>query len=368
MSADVSLHPDVGGDPDPVEEDRAAGVGARLVRTVLTQRIALLGVLIVLVLVWFSSLSAGGYLTASYDGSYIASSLIDAVPLAMLALAELVVIVSGRGGIDLSVGSTVSLAGMVFGFAYGQWHWPLVPAILLTVLAGGVLGGVNGVLIARLRFPALIATLATYYAYQSIAVVINHQQPISSAKIQALYSITSGVYLPLVGGFVPAIPLGVFTFLLPTVVVLWLLIARTAYGRRLFAIGTNDVAAAWSGIPVPPTRARAYVLAGVIAGLVSVYLTAQFASARPDAGTSGSGLALPAITIAVLGGVAITGGVGRVAGVVLAALLITWIDSGILLYFVGNDGTQYQLAALGIVLVFAALLNSATSRRYGGER
>jgi ribose/xylose/arabinose/galactoside ABC-type transport system permease subunit len=102
--------------------------------------------------------------------------------------------------------------------------------------------------------------------------------------------------------------------------------------------------------------------------LVAVYICAQFASARPDAGTTGNGLALPAITVAVLGGVAITGGIGRVAGVVLATVLITWLNAGILLAFTGNDGSQFQLLALGLVLVFAALLNGITSRRYGGSR
>ena len=134
------------------------------------------------------------------------------------------------------------------------------------------------------------------------------------------------------------------------------------------AIGTNDTAGEWAGLPVKDTRFKAYVYAGVISGLVAVVTVAQFASARPDAGVSGSGMALPAITIAVLGGVAITGGIGRVAGVVLAALLIVWLNAGILLAFVGNEGSQYQLLALGTVLVFAALLNGITNRRYGGSR
>ena len=116
------------------------------------------------------------------------------------------------------------------------------------------------------------------------------------------------------------------------------------------------------------TRFKAYVYAGLISGLVAVVTVAQFASARPDAGVSGNGMALPAITIAVLGGVAITGGIGRVAGVVLATLLIVWLNAGILLAFVGNEGSQYQLLALGAVLIFAALLNGLTTRRYGGSR
>ena len=351
----------------PVNGERE-GTGARILRAVLTQRITLLVILLIAVVAWMSILSAGGYLTASYDPDYMSAALVDAVPLAMLALAEMIVILSGRGGIDLSVGSIVSLTGMIFGFAYGQWGWPLWAAVLLAPVVGGLLGAVNGFMVARLRFPALIATLATYYAYKSLAIVINEQQPISTPPIQDLYGLTSSVEIPVIGRNIPDVPLGVFTFLLPTVVIVWLLLVRTTYGRRLFGIGTNDVAARWSGIDVAATRMRAYVAAGIVAGLVAVYVTAQFASARPDAGTSGSGLALPAITIAVLGGVAITGGIGRVSGVVLAAVLITWLNAGILLYVPGNEGTQYQLFALGVALVFAALLNSITTRRYGGTR
>lgn len=350
--------------PAPTREPLAA----RLLRALLTQRIVLLAVLIVAVVVWFSVMDVGGYLTAPYDPDYLASSLINAVPLVMLGLAELLVILSGRGGIDLSVGAIVSLAGMVFGFTYGQWGWPLGLAIAATAAFGGLCGALNGFLVSYVGFPALIATLATYYAFKSLAIVVNNQRPISTPEIQDLFSLSRSVEIPVIGGELPDVPLGIFTFMLPTVVVVWILLARTSYGRRLYAIGTNDVASRWAGLPVRDTRFKAYVYAGVISGLVAVVTVAQFASARPDAGVSGSGMALPAITIAVLGGVAITGGIGRVSGIVLATLLIVWLNAGILLAFVGNEGSQYQLLALGVVLVFAALLNGLTNRRYGGSR
>ncbi|BAL88968.1 putative ABC transporter permease protein [Actinoplanes missouriensis 431] len=339
-----------------------------ITRLFLTQRIPLLAVLIVIVVVTFFINDAGGYLTAPYDFDYMSASLINAVPLAMLGLAEMLVILSGRGGIDLSVGAIVSLAGMVFGFAYGEWGWPLWMAIIATAGFGALCGAINGFLVSYIGFPALIATLATFYAFKSIAIVINNQQPISTAPIQDLFSLSKSVELPIIGQYIPDVPLGIFTFLLPTVVAVWLLLARTAYGRRLYGIGTNDVAARWAGLPVRDTRFKAYVYAGLISGLVAVVTVAQFASARPDAGVSGNGMALPAITIAVLGGVAITGGIGRVAGVVLATLLIVWLNAGILLAFVGNEGSQYQLLALGAVLVFAALLNGLTNRKYGGAQ
>jgi len=226
----------------------------------------------------------------------------------------------------------------------------------------------TGFLIAYVGFPALIATLATYYIYKSVAIVIHDQRSISPNVIQDFFPSARSVEIPLVGGSLPNVPLGIFTFLIPTMLVVWLLLARTTCGRRVYAVGTNDVAARWAAIDVRDARFKAYVISGIVSGLVAVVTVGQFASARPDSGVSGNGMALPAITIAVLGGVAITGGIGRVAGIILATLLIVWLNAGILLALEDNQGSQYQLLALGAVLVFAALLNGVTTRRYGGTR
>ncbi|MEV7694285.1 ABC transporter permease [Microbacterium sp. NPDC089189] len=346
--------------------ERPRSWGSRALQALLTQRIVLLAVLIVLLLGIMTALDAAGQLAGAYNADYLAAALISAVPLALLGLAQLIVIASGRGGIDLSVGSIVSLTGIVFGYLYGIAELPLVVAIVLTILAGALAGAVNGILVSYIGFPALIATLATFYMYRSLALVVSGQKPINSPAIQSFYDAARAVELPVIGGALPLVPLGVFTFLLPAVVIVWIALNKTTWGRRVYAIGTNDVAAVWAGIGNKSTRASAYVLSGAISSIVAIYTVAQFASARPDAGTSGNGMALPAITIAVLGGVAITGGIGRVAGVVLATLLIVWLNAGILLLVPGNEGTQMQLFALGAVLVFAALLNGLTKRRYGG--
>ncbi len=338
----------------------------RTARLLLTDRVAFLVALLVLLVVWMRILSQGDYLVAPYDAGYMASALESFVPLCLLALAELFVIVSGRGGIDLSVGSMVSLAGMGFGFMVGQWHWPPALAVVATLVAGLVLGAVNGLLVAVLRFPALIATLATYYAYSSLALLSNADAPISAMPVQRLHDMTS--YLKPPGGL-PAVPQQVLTFLLPCAVLVWLLVNRTTYGRRLYAVGTNEGAARFAALPVVSVRFRAYALSGLLSGVVAIVTVGQFASARPDAGTVGNGMALPAITIAVLGGVAITGGIGRVGGVIVSALFVVWLNAGILLYFEGSQGSQFQLFALGAVLIVSALLNSVTLRRgLGGAR
>jgi ribose transport system permease protein/erythritol transport system permease protein len=333
----------------------------RVLRLALTERVVLLAVLLVVVVVWFRVLGDGGYLVAPYDVRYLGNALESMVPFALLAIAELFVIVSGRGGIDLSVGAIVSLAGMVFGLMVGEWGWPLLPSIVACVAVGGLLGAVNGALVAYLRFPALIATLATYYAYSSLALVSNANAPISTPPIVALHSLTRNVHLPLL----PPVPLHVFTILVPCAVLTWVVLSRSTYGRSLYAVGTNDIAAGYATQPVTRTRFTAYVVSGLLSGVVALVTVAQFASARPDAGVVGNGMALPAITIAVLGGVAIQGGIGRVGGVVVAALLVTWLNAGMLLAFEGSEGSQYQLLALGLVLVLSALLNTLALRRYG---
>jgi len=353
--------------PAQAPDRPAASWGKKLILGLLTQRLILLAVLVVIVLVAMSLLDANGYLTAPYDADYLAASLINAVPLAMLGLAQMLVILSGRGGIDLSVGAIVSLTGIIFGFAYGPLGLPLPIALLITVLAGAAAGAVNGLLVATFGFPALIATLATFYAYKSLALVVSGQRPISSPSIQDFYSAARPVEIPLIGGGLPNVPLGVFTFLIPVVLIVWIVVNKTTFGRQLYAIGTNDIAARWAGLPADRTRFFAYLLSGVISSLVAVVTVAQFASARPDAGVSGNGMALPAITIAVLGGVAITGGIGRVGGIVLATLLIVWLNAGILLAFEGNDGTQFQFLALGVILLAASLLNTFATR-FTGEK
>jgi ribose/xylose/arabinose/galactoside ABC-type transport system permease subunit len=346
----------------PAEQARGESLASRVLRIALTERIVLLAVLLVVVVVWFRVLGAGGYLVAPYDLRYLGNALESMVPFALLAVAELYVIVSGRGGIDLSVGAIVSLAGMVFGLMVGVWGWPVLPSIIACIAVGGLLGAVNGALVAYLRFPALIATLATYYAYSSLALVSNANAPVSTPPVVAMHGLTRNITLPLL----PPIPLHVFTILLPCAVLAWVVLSRSTYGRSLYAVGTNDIAAGYATVSVSRTRFTAYVVSGLLSGVVALVTVAQFASARPDAGTVGNGMALPAITVAVLGGVAIQGGIGRVGGVLVAALLVTWLNAGMLLAFPeGAEGSRYQLLALGLVLVLSALLNTVALRRYG---
>ncbi|MFP7696521.1 ABC transporter permease [Trueperella sp. LYQ143] len=338
----------------------AAGTGARLLRLVLTERAAALFILMIILVFAFMYLGNNGYLFAPFNLRYMGTSLEALVPIALLALAEMFVIISGRSGIDLSVGATVSLAGMLFGYLIQHREMGVGLALVITVIFGTILGSVNGILVGYLRFPPLIATLATSYAYASLAMVLSGQSPISGPHIaRANETLASKVRI----GDIP-IPLQVLTVLIPMVVVSWFVLDRTAWGRSLLAIGTNDVAARYAAQRVKLVRCSAYSVSGMLCGLAAVVNVAQFASARPDAGTAGSGMALPAITVAALGGVLIQGGFGRVSGVITGALLVTWLNAGLLISFQGSTGPRMQLLALGVILIGSILLNSFAAKKY----
>lgn len=336
--------------------------GAKLLREIVGRRPLLLVIALAVVIATMMSLSFMGHTSAPFDVEYMSSSLINAVPLAMLGLAEAIVMLSGRGGIDLSVGAIVSLTGMLFGLAYGEWGWSLWLGILFAAAFGAACGAVNGFLVSYVGMPALIATLATYYAFKSLALLVNGANPITAPRVVALYSTTVSVRFGVLGLHLPAVPLGLIEYMLPAIVLMWFLLRRTVFGRYLFAVGTNDVASQWTSLPVRSMRFSAYVISGLLSGLVAVVTVAEFASARADAGTTGSGMALPAITIAVLGGVSITGGLGRVAGVVWATVLVVLLDAGLLLIFTGDFGARVSLLALALLLLGAALLNRVAAR------
>ena len=347
-------------DNQKLEKGKKESIPARAIRVALTERVAALSVLTIVMVLTFNILGANGHLYAPFDAAYAASSLQAFVPVALLALAEMFVIASGRSGIDLSVGAMVSLAGFVFGYLVQVAELPVLLAAVAAIAAGGLAGTINGVLVGYFSFPPLIATLATSYAFASITMVASGQAPISGPRVAATNSLTANIA---VGGGI-LIPVQLITFFLPAMIVSWFMLKKTTWGRSLIAIGTNDVAARYAGQNVKGIRCSAYAASGVLSGLAAVVNVAQFASARPDAGTSGSGMALPAITIAVLGGVLIQGGLARVSGVVVGALLITWLNAALLISFQGSFGPRSQLLALGTVLIGSVLLNSFAARRY----
>lgn len=263
----------------------------------------------------------------------------------LLALGMTLVIVGG--GIDLSVASTLALVACVAAKAMGA-GMPALVALPLALALGTMLGWINGLMVARLRLPSFMATLGTMAAYRGVAQVL---VPSESAKWPVRLTGLDMVDVP-----GTPVPLPLVTFGIATVLT-GLLLHRTTYGRRLVAVGTNERAAFYAGVDTARVTAAAFAIAGGLAGLAGLTMSSRLGVARFD---HGAGLEVDAIAAVVLGGASIAGGSGSVLGTFLALLLVGLLrtDLGI-----ANVTAEYQLAAVGALLVLSVLLNNVLFER-----
>lgn len=267
--------------------------------------------------------------------------------LVLLAIGQSLVIVSGRGGIDLSIGSILSLSGVVIGMLVQQGVnvWA---ASALGIVAGGLFGALNGLMVAYIGLPPLITTLGTNYLYGSLALYLTKGLPISGFPKSFEF---------LGQGLIFGIPAQVLLVALPVFVLFWFIIYRTKFGREVYLIGTNEVAARFSAIQVKQVRFSLYAISGLLAGLGAVVMCSWLMTARADVG---NGMDMQSITVAVLGGVSITGGQGHLGAVMLAVLVVTMLSSGLQ---IANINSMWQLAILGMILLFAVALNQFILKR-----
>ncbi len=266
--------------------------------------------------------------------------------LTLLSLGEALVMIGGRDGIDISVGSAMSLSGVIFGIAVMKGAGILL-AVVITILTGIVLGAINGALIAVAKVPALIATLGTQYVYGSLALYLTGGIPISGFP-------KSFEFLSLESTF--GIPNQILFVVIPVSFVVFILIYKMKFGRKVYLMGTNPEAAKFGGIREIRTRMGIYMITGVLAAVSAVINNSWLMTARADAGT---GMEMQAITVAVLGGIGVAGGIGHLGGVLMGVVIITMMNSGLQ---IANVNSVWQLAALGFILILAIILNQLMSR------
>lgn len=278
----------------------------------------------------------------------------------LLALGMLLVILNG--GIDLSVGSTLGLSGVVAGYLmqgvvlkdYGIILYPPVwVVVILTCLLGAFVGAINGVLIAFLRVPAFVASLGVLYVARGAALLMTNGLTFNNLGGAQEHGNMGFDWL----GFnrLAGVPIGVLVLAIVAVLCAVLLM-RTAFGRWLYASGGNENAAELSGVPVKRVKITVYVLSGICAAIAGLVLSSQLTSAGPTAGTS---YELTAIAAVVIGGAALTGGRGTVLGTMLGAFVIGFLSDGLVIIGVSS---YWQTVFTGAVIVMAVLLNSI---RYG---
>jgi rhamnose transport system permease protein len=238
------------------------------------------------------------------------------VELGLLAIALTPIIITG--GIDLSVGSMMGLAAVMFGVAVRDWGLPIPAAAVVCLLVGAAGGALNATLVARLGIPPLIVTLGTFSLFRGIAEGIT-QAAVNYTGFPPRFLALGQGYI---GGVVPA-QLPIFLVVL---VGYWILLHRSVIGRALYVIGFTQAGARYAGIPVSRRVGLVYLLAGLMSSLAAIVYVAHLGQARSDAG---SGYELDAITAVVLGGTSVFGGRGTLAGTVLGLFALSVLRNGL---------------------------------------
>ena len=273
------------------------------------------------------------------DARNLSRTSSDFMEIGLMMLPMVFIIITGN--IDLSVASNMGMSASFMGLLHNLGVNIWVAALAGLVL--GTLGGMlNGYLVARVRLPALVVTLGTYAFYRGIAYGFLGDQAARGYPKAFTYFGQGKVFDTL-------LPFSVALFI-ALAILFGLVLHRTTFGRYLYAIGNNENATLYSGVPVARIKFIIYALSGFMAALAGLILAARFGSTRPDIGT---GLELAVITAAVLGGVDINGGRGTMLGAVLALFLIGLMRFGMGLL---NIQGQVQGVVIGLLLILSILI------------
>ncbi|WP_078062299.1 ABC transporter permease [Actinomyces provencensis] len=258
---------------------------------------------------------------------------IQAATTATLAFGMTFVIVAA--GIDLSVGSVAALSAMVTAFMFANVGLPGWLALLVGLLTGLLFGSISGVANAYGKLPSFIATLAMLSVARGLTLVISGGRPISTPQA-----------VNVLGGSLGPVPMPIIVFVAAGLVASFIL-NRTVVGRSMYAVGGNIEAARLSGIPVKRIQVLVFALSGLYAALAGLIIAARLHSAGPQAA---AGYELDAIAAVVIGGASLAGGVGRISGTLVGALLLAVIRNGLNIL---NVSSFWQQVVIGLVIAVA---------------
>jgi rhamnose transport system permease protein len=269
------------------------------------------------------------------DARYILDSFTLSAELALVALVLTMVIIAGE--IDLSPASTMALSACLFGYAL-QFGWPLGVAIIVCLGSGLLMGAINGLLVIRLQLPSIIVTIGTLTLYRGLAQVIAGDK---SIRFPEWYI---GIDKVLIAG----LPVPVVIFVVASIV-LGLVLGATIYGRHIYQIGTNEIAARHAGIRTRSIKMALFLMMGFTSAAAGMIFTSRLGSVRYDLGLGGE---LQMVLMAMLGGTYIFGGRGSILGTFLAAWLLSVISTGMT---TANLLPATQLCVLGVLLIVSII-------------
>ncbi len=288
------------------------------------------------------------------DARFLLSNTSTYIEIGFMMLGLVFIIMSGN--IDLSVASTLALVACIAGVSYFDLGLPMGAVIVVALASGALLGYINGWFITALRIPSLAVTLATLALYRGVANILvgdDSRPKLAWSRDVVFPGWFVGIQNYKIAGTNIPLPL---VILLLLAVVLGLVLHRTTLGRWTRAIGSNEDAARYSGVPVERVKRWLFTLSGLLAGFAGLVMVSRLGVARYD---HARGWELDAITAVVLGGVSINGGRGTMFGAVTAFFLIFFLRTGM---GVANIKAESQLAAIGLMLILAVLVSNLSSR------
>lgn len=245
------------------------------------------------------------------------------------------------GGIDLSVGSIVALTAVVAcTFAHPDTY-PVIVPVLVGLLVGCICGSISGLIIAKGKVAPFIATLGMMTVARGLALVYSAGRPIINL---------SDAFNQIGGGYIAGVPIPIYLLLLVILIGIFVL-NFLKFGRHVYAIGGNELAARVSGLNVDWIKVRVYAIAGMLAGFAGVILSSRVMTGSP---VGGQGYELDAIAAVVIGGTSLSGGIGSVVGTIIGALIIGVMNNGLDLM---NVSSYYQQIAKGIIIVAAVIMD-----------
>ena len=286
-------------------------------------------VALIIVVAIFTSLNGNYFSWTNFVNILVAASLIG-----LVAIGHTYLIIAGQN--DLSPGSVAAFTGVLCATLVSM-GLPFLAAVLVTLLAGAVVGIFNSWMVNKIKIEAFIATLVTQFVFRGFAYILCDGRPVS---------ITNEAYISIGATRILSIPLSVWIMLV-LILVFGLVLAKTKFGRSVYAIGGNRDAARLAGLNPQRIITILFVMMGVITALGGIVFSSRMHSGQPAANVN---LEFDAITAVVLGGVSFTGGVGDMVGTILGVILIQAFNTGLIMV---NVPSFWQYVARGALLLFA---------------
>jgi len=258
------------------------------------------------------------------------------------------------GGIDLSVGSVFALLGVLLSIFLVDWHWPAALAVIAIVLIATTLGLINGLLVTKVRVQPFIVTLCGLLFYRGLARFVANDETKGFGSAEGFETLRNLATGSLFGVPTP------FVILVLIAVIMWVVLHRSVFGRYLFAVGKNEVAARYSGINAEFITASAYVICGLTTAIAGILLAFYTNSVSPS--SHGNFYELYGIAAAVLGGCSLRGGEGSVLGILIGTALLQVLQNLVNLLGIPSS---LNFAVMGAVIMAGVVVDQILRQRKG---